>query len=45
MKQSKERESLVRDSCADQMEPTLEFCMKIQRSVGVNGKKRAASGC
>ena len=29
---------LVRDSCAEEMEPALESCMKIQRSSGDNGK-------
>ena len=36
--QSTERGSLVRDSCAEEMEPALESCMKIQRSSGDNGK-------
>ena len=36
--QSTERGSLVRDSCAEEMEPALESCMKIQRNSGDNGK-------
>ena len=31
---------LVRDSCAEHLEPALEPCMKIQRIFGVNGFMR-----
>ena len=32
--------TLVRSPYAKCLEPTLEFCMKIQRSIGVNGRIR-----
>ena len=42
MRQSTERELAVEDSCAEQMEPALEPCMKIQRKSGVNGQDERA---